>query len=303
MILAARKGVQKATSHELSRPFGARLASPTRGERAAAVSPLLMASIQLDKDPHFRKIEVDYNLCDVCGACIKVCPTEAFGIKNSELEYKIERCFGCGICPSHCHVNALNMVDTKPSPIETLNEMILLGVKAIEFHFGKNIYKTKEIWDDIKDLLKSIELISFSIGSDLLSDEELKFAANLCYGLAGEDIILQCDGKPMSGFSMNSIMGNNNGSSCLHVARVIQEENLPVYLQISGGTDHNSFNRALSSGININGMAVGSYARKLLMPYLNDLDNKVILQEAVQMAESLVRSVNIEDGVRKHESG
>lgn len=271
VIFAARKGVQKAIDH-----------------KPQAISPLIMASIQLDKDPHFRKVEVDYNLCDLCGACIKVCPTEAFKIESQRFNYFSERCFGCGICPSYCHVDALKMIDTKPLPEETLSEMISLGVRSIEFHFGNNFYKIQEIWGDVKDLVKNLELVSFSIGSELLSDNDIRKAANLCYKLAGEGIILQCDGTPMSG-SLTGLSknGNNTDNSCLHVASIIEKERLPVYLQISGGTNENSYIKATNTGLNVHGVAIGSYARKLLMPYLTGKED---IEDALKIAKLLVCS-------------
>ena len=279
VIFAARQGIEKAISYQ-----------------PQAISPLLMASIQLDEDPHFRKVEVDYNLCDLCGACVKVCPTKAFRIvDHKKFIYLTERCFGCGICPSYCHVDALKMFDFKPTPKETLHEMISLGIKSVEFHFGKNFQKIESVWKESKDLLKKLELLSFSIGSELLTDEEIRKAANLCYKLAGRHIILQCDGIPMSGGIDKKLgNGNNKDSSSFHVARVIKKEGLPVYLQISGGTNHNSFSNAVKLGLNVNGIAIGSYARKLLMPYLGKLDNKEEVQKAVELARSLVDSVGIQ---------
>ncbi len=285
VIFAARRGIEKALSRDRSRPV------PT---------PLLMASIQLDKDPHFRKIEVDYSLCDLCSACVKVCPTEAFKIENKKFIYSAEKCYGCGICPSYCHVSALEMIDTKPTPIETLKEMLLLNIEAIEFHFGGNFQKLEEIWSDVVKICQGKPLLlSFSIGSGLLSNEQIKNAANLCYKLAGKDIILQCDGTPMSGGinkkldkkDKNGQIGYNKDSPSLQVAKIIEEEKLPVYLQISGGTNESSYAMATEAGININGVAIGSYARKLLMPYLNSLDNENQLKEAVNIAKFLVNSV------------
>ncbi len=276
VILAARKGIEKARSY-----------------KPQTISPVVMASIQLDKDPHFRKVEVNYDLCDLCNACTKICPTEAFKIENKKFIYTNERCYGCGICPSYCHVNALSMIDTKPTPKETLSEMVLLGIKSIEFHFGTGYKKLKELWCEFRDLTKEFELLSFSIGSDLLNDTEIKEAARLCHKLAGNHVILQCDGTPMSGsFDKKAKSGNNKDNSSLHVARVIQEENLPVYLQISGGTNQDSYSRAVKSGININGVAIGSYARKLLMPYLLGLDIEENLQKALITAKSLVESTS-----------
>lgn len=272
-IFAARRGIEKALQL---------FPSPAL--------PLLMASIQIDKDPHFRKIEVDYAKCDLCTACVRVCPTEAFKIEDRKFLYQIERCYGCDICPSSCHVNALTLKDTNPTPKETLQEMISLGVKSIEFHFGKGYKRLEEIWDEIKDLVKKLDLVSFSIGSDLLSVEEIKEAANLCYKLAGKGIILQCDGTPMSG-GKKVKDGNNKDKSSLEVAKIIQNEKLPVYLQISGGTDEKSFSRSKELGLQINGVAIGSYARKQLVPYLNKLDDKENLSNAVNVGKNLVNSV------------
>lgn len=275
VIFAAKRGIEKAI-----------------GCQPSAISPLLMASIQIDEDPHFRKVEVNYNLCDLCSACIKICPTEAFKIDHKKFIYFTERCFGCGICPKYCHTNALSMFDFKPAPKETLAEMVSLGVLAIEFHFGKNYHKLEEIWNGINNSVKRLDLVSFSIGSELLSDEDIKKASRLCTKLAGKGIILQCDGIPMSGALMGKLdIGNNSDNPALHVAKIIKGENLPVYLQISGGTNHNSFAKAIKLGIDINGIAIGSYARKLLMPYLEKLDNEEILKEAIDVARSLVNSV------------
>ncbi len=275
VIFAARRGVEKAY----------RFAdTPIRRH-----VPLLMASIQLDKDPHFRKAEVDYNLCDLCSACVKICPTEAFKI-NKQFLYSKERCFGCGICPSVCHVDALTMLDTKPTPKETLMEMISLGVESVEFHFGKNYGVIEEIWDEIKDLVKKLTLLSFSIGSGLLTDKEIKNAANLCFKLAGKGIILQCDGTPMSGaVEKKSMNGNNSDNKSLQVAGIIEKENLPVYLQISGGTNQYSFNKSVDAGLHINGVAIGSYARKQLMPYMDKLTSPEDIIKAVDIALSLVK--------------
>ena len=302
VIFAARRGIDKALN-----------SSPPLLPFSPSPRPLLMASIQLDKDPHFRKVEVDYSLCDLCSACVKICPTEAFEVKNREGEagkwgngafiYSVEKCYGCGICPSYCHVDALKMIDTKPTPIETLKEMLLLDIQAIEFHFGENFHVLENIWDDVVMVCRDTKachgmpLLSFSIGSGLLSNEQIKNAAKLCYKLAGKGIILQCDGTPMSGgIDKKGKTGNNLDNPSLQVAKIIEEEKLPVYLQISGGTNENSFTMANEAGININGVAIGSYARKLLMPYLNNLEEKEKLDIAINIARALVNSVGANHG-------
>lgn len=288
VIFAARRGIEKAISYS------------AKGGPASAGNhkPLIMASIQLDQDPHFRKVKVNYDLCDGCGVCVKVCPTEAFVIDTftSYLLYNAERCYGCNLCPPVCHVNALDMIDVKPAPEETLEEMIKLEVDAIEFHFGKSYKVIENLFENkIKNLVKGISLISFSIGSELLTDIEIAEAANLCYKVAGKGIILQCDGKPMSGgiepFKNN---GHNIDNACISVAKIIQKQNLPVYLQLSGGTTELTYSNALKANVNINGVAIGSYARKILKSYLTSLDiftNKEALCRALETAKMLVNSV------------
>jgi len=74
---------------------------------------------------------------------------------------------------------------------------------------------------------------------------------------------------------------------------IIKEEKLPVFLQISGGTNENSYKKAIQAGININGAAIGSHARKILMPYLNNLDDKKNLEKAIEIAKGMVNSVTL----------
>ena len=273
VIFAARRGIETAKSQQLR-----------------ANSPLIMASIQLDKDPHFRKVEVDFSTCDLCGACVKVCPTEAFNIENKKFVYLIERCYGCGICPEYCHVDALKMKDINLAPEETLKEMILLGVKAIEIHFGSNAEKLFKLGKNLREYLLGIELLSFSISSSF-SAEEIREIAHFCCKIAGKKIILQCDGIPMSG--AQALNGNNKDEAALQVAKILQEENLPAYLQIAGGTNERSYEKAISAALNIHGVAIGSYARKLLMPYINNLTAPSSLKEALFIAKKLVSSVNL----------
>jgi len=84
--------------------------------------------------------------------------------------------------------------------------------------------------------------------------------------------------------------GHNNDELSLHVAKLIEEEKMPVYLQIAGGTTEFSFDNVKNSGLPVSGIAIGSYARKLLIPYLNDIYNDQNFSSAFRIAKSLVRS-------------
>ena len=78
-------------------------------------------------------------------------------------------------------------------------------------------------------------------------------------------------------------------------AELIQNEKLPVYILLSGGTNSKSKELAKLCGININGVAVGSYARNIVRKYIERddfLTNKTIFQEAQLIAKQLVEACN-----------
>ena len=280
VIFAARRGIEKANKIEIKEQSSERR------------TPIIMASIQLDSDPHFRKAVVDFNSCDVCGACINVCPTEAFSKLSSpisELLYKPERCFGCGFCPEVCHVDALSMKEVKQDPSEIIDELLKLGISSVEFHFGKNYKRLNTVWHQIKNKISFFKLISFSIGWENADQEEIIHAAKLCRSLAGKNIIIQCDGKSMSG-GQNKY--SQNDMDAIEIAKIIDRENLGVYLQLAGGIHEGT--AAKIRGFNIHGLAVGSRAKKMLLPYLNlpDLDlNPIAMQEALTITKSFVAPI------------
>jgi dihydroorotate dehydrogenase (NAD+) catalytic subunit len=51
---------------------------------------------------------VDYQLCDKCGACVKICVHEALAIKEV-LELDKSKCVRCGLCTQVCPKTALEM--------------------------------------------------------------------------------------------------------------------------------------------------------------------------------------------------
>ena len=68
--------------------------------------PLVMVSIPLDPDPHFRKIELVEPHCIVCDACVPVCPTDAI-LNTGKIEIDQPLCYGCGRCVDVCPTQAL----------------------------------------------------------------------------------------------------------------------------------------------------------------------------------------------------
>jgi energy-converting hydrogenase A subunit Q len=52
-------------------------------------------------------IRIDHTVCDQCGTCVGVCPTDALTIRLKVLEVDNERCTGCLLCTRVCPVEAL----------------------------------------------------------------------------------------------------------------------------------------------------------------------------------------------------
>ena len=101
--------------------------------------------------------------------------------------------------------------------------------------------------------------------------------------------IIQADGVPMSG-------GADDYKTTLQavaMAEVIQNAELPVYIMLSGGTNSKTAELAKLCGINYWGIAIGSWARKIVKPYVLQDDfweNKETQDKAIKIAKKLIES-------------
>jgi ferredoxin len=55
-----------------------------------------------------QPIEVDDQICLVCGACVGICPANAMCLENDQLKISEELCTFCGRCVLICPVRALH---------------------------------------------------------------------------------------------------------------------------------------------------------------------------------------------------
>ena len=91
--------------------------------------------------------------------------------------------------------------------------------------------------------------------------------------------------------------GDDNYKSTLQAvatAEIVQNENLPVYLILSGGTNGKTSELAKMCDINYSGIAIGSYARLIVKKYVDNPDFWIdtnIVNEALEQAKPLVDSV------------
>lgn len=55
-------------------------------------------------------VSKDEERCTHCGACVSICPAEAFQVREDHrVEFKTERCIACGLCIDACPPQAMKL--------------------------------------------------------------------------------------------------------------------------------------------------------------------------------------------------
>ena len=292
--------------------------------------PVIMVSINAGDDLHFRKAEINYEKCTNCFECIDSCPSKAlysgchsegFSPKNlSNDNYKLpsqegqilrftqddrrspddnriqlnkNNCFGCGRCKNVCLQNAIEFTNFNNSqtPVIARRGEVPTGqsyeeIKAVEIHTGNNsIEEVKNFLELNVSLLKNIELLSFCVESKRFNPAELQNYVSSLINLVSQKVIIQIDGIPMGATDKHC-----SSLQAVSAAAVLLENKLDAYIQLSGGT--NQFTKKLVNqlGLKISGIAYGTFARKIILSYLDELEDNFSaqLQRIVNITTSLV---------------
>lgn len=235
-----------------------------------------MVSLNAGEDIHFRKVSIDSGKCINCFECLKSCPAKALYNENNIIKINYESCYGCGRCEKSCLHNAINFIKLNNS-FDNLN-----GISALEIHTGNNsIEEVRNYLESIDNCLKNIELLSFSVESQRFNAKELSDYVNSLTELISDKVIIQIDGAPMGATSdaLSSLQ-----SIC--AASILVESKTNAYIQISGGVNYFSKKLTNQLGLKISGFGYGTFARKIVLSYLEELDD-------LQFAAQMKRIVNI----------
>ena len=260
-----------------------------RGLEFAGVNDAyLCVSVGIKNDPHVNKAVVDYKKCISCCSCDEVCPQGA--IKYAKV--KKYKCIGCGRCAKICPKGAISYVSEEKDLHEVLPPLIEKGIDCIEFHaMGLNDDEILQKWNYINEIYSGILSLCTSRGK--LSDEKLvERVKKLTSVRQPYTTIIQADGFPMSG-------GKDDFKTTLQAvatAEIVQNENLPVYLLLSGGTNSKTAELAKLCGINVNGVSVGSFARKIVKKYIEHEDlfiNNYAFEDDVIIDKDLINCFKI----------
>lgn len=248
-------------------------------------APLVMVSIGINQDVHFLRVEKDFDRCDSNGYCANACPHEVF--VGSEI--RLENCLGCDHCVIACPTKALSLVARDPlaEVRSRLKACLDAGARALEVHTGTGARtELQEVVALIAPYRDRIPLLAFSMGSHGQSPEEIAALARDVVALAGPDIILQADGKPISGRK-----GEKSTLPCLELAERLLAEKLPAWVQVSGGTNDLTGRLAQTRGVAIHGVGMGTFARKFINVAPSDELTPETLSQCIDRARTLVHSV------------
>lgn len=246
----------------------------------------LCVSVGIKNDPHVKKAVIDYDRCVNCGACEEICPEGAIHYAK----VKKEKCIGCGRCWRVCSRAAISYISEEKDLNEVLPKIVETGIDCIELHaMGLNDEEVFSKWKYINDNFEGLLSICTSRGQ--LSDEAMvKRIEKMLENRKPYSTIVQSDGFPMSG-------GDDNYKSTLQAVatgEIVQNAKLPVYLILSGGTNAKTTELAKMCDISYHGVAVGSYARKIVRRYVERPDfwtNPAVLNSALEIAKPLIDSV------------
>ena len=291
VVAAAKEGLAVAE----------KLAYSYRGYAHPYRNPLLMVSMSAGEDPHFRKAWFDPKVCpaDCPRPCEQVCPTAAI----EESGVIRELCYGCGRCLPVCPLGLIEAQQV-PTTVDAIAQSVLTQVDALEIHTqvgGEADFA--ELWNSILPQVSCLQLISISCpeAEGLIEYlEVLQRMTDLSSHPHLPTLVWQTDGRPMSGD-----IGKGTTHAAVRLAQKVLNSELDGYVQLAGGTNKYTVlklrelgllpfsNRDTTQSRTVSGIAYGSYARRLLMPvleqtyYLEEVPQA--LQKAVTLAESIVR--------------
>jgi ferredoxin len=261
------------------------LEAAKEGQKLSGVADInYCVSIGIKGDRHITKAKINDSKCIKCGNCYRNCPNDAI---YSSIIIDEKKCIGCLKCFEKCPTGAISMQEKDVNYKEILPYMVSNGVEFIELHImGHDKEDLAKKWQVINECKP--KFASICIDRENFGNKEVLERIREMISLRDDyTTIVQADGIPMSG-------GDDSFKTTLQavaMAEIIQNANLPVYIMISGGTNSKTAKLCKMCGINYWGIAIGSWARKIVKPYISVpdyWDNTELQNKAVEIASKLV---------------
>ncbi|GAB1538284.1 LdpA C-terminal domain-containing domain [Scytonema sp. NUACC21] len=303
VIAAAKEGLQIAS--ELASRSGEQLGFGW-GEK----KPLLMVSLNDGEDPHFRKAEFHFRKCPTnCDRpCEKICPAQAIVFEDGNSNFSgvlSQKCYGCGRCVPICPYDIIYTMSYVSTPGAIAPLILSTGVDAIEIHTNVGrLAEFQRLWQAISPWVEHLKLVAISCpdGDGLIDYLRALYKVMSPLPCA---LVWQTDGRPMSGD-----IGNGTTLAAIKLGQKVLAAKLPGYVQLAGGTNGYTVAKLKAIGLlrqgrergthtqnegnyphslipslphsSIAGVAYGSYARVLLSPILEQLEQTEVSKASVK---------------------
>lgn len=128
-MLGANSGTDQ-TLHD-ARP------APRRHQRLHAAAEELYGRQAADLLAPFPGVNLDPELCDASGLCVRLCPSGAlYEADGGSLRFNAAECLGCSICETHCPSRALRLDDSTAREGRKYDKQLRCGNQAVCFRCG-----------------------------------------------------------------------------------------------------------------------------------------------------------------------
>ena len=253
------------------------------------IRPFIMVSVGMPGDHHMRKSYINLDTCLKCDLCIPVCPTDAI---PKELIVIKDKCIGCGNCSAICPKSDIIHYEHNNRELETLlPDCLTAGAEQIELHAAiADDTAIMQEWQLVSDVNPDGH-ISMCLDRLHLSNFAFEERVRKAKEIAGERLIIQSDGYPMSGGEDDF----NTTLQAIATADVLNKKfnmklrkakNVLIYKKenevdqlLSGGTNSLTAILADQTGVKFQGASLGTFARKIVKDAINnenfyeDIDN------------------------------
>lgn len=243
-----------------------------------AQDPIVMVSITLSGDRHTEIAVVEDPFCTRCDACTPVCPPGS--IVNGIVADKI--CTGCGLCVPVCPTACIDLRPRETDP--DVDACWEAGARALEIHTGAAAEAEVAGTAALTRAWRARGgLLAYSLDGKQLGYPRVLALAR---ALGEPGVILQADGKPISGTS-----GDASTIPAVRLARAILRLGTGAWVQPAGGANDRTGMIAERHGIAIHGVGMGSFARRAAKALEAGDDSPEAWGAATAAARALVRSV------------
>lgn len=256
------------------------------------IRPFITVSVGLPGDHHVRKAYI-VDDCVACWRCLPVCPTDAI---PKDLKIIRDLCIGCGNCEAACppKIAAIRYEHNGHALRELLPACLAAGAENIELHAAvPDDDAIMQEWQTVAGCQPD-QFISMCLDRNHLSSTQMIERIRQAREIAGERLMIQADGVPMSGGRDDY----NTTLQAIATADIIQKKLIQkdrrfrgLPLLVSGGTNSLTGELARLCGVSISGVAIGTHARKVVKPFLEvdtELADPMTLKTAIGKARDLI---------------